>query len=254
MTNVMIVDDDRLARLGLINSVEWESYAMTVTFDTPNGEEALEFAASNRVDLAFIDLEMPGMFGLDLLKKLVRLSPGTKCVIVTMHDEFSYIQEALRIGILDYIIKTELGGEEIARVVRRLRKRLDSYQEQQYFGETLPGEKEFSYEIRRSIKQAVDMVLEGKGQYISAKDMAEKVNMSRSYFSTCFKQLVGTSFNEYFREVRLEQAKKRLIHSDDTVSMIAWESGFSDESYFSTVFKNYTGMPPTEFRKKNISE
>ncbi len=253
MKNVMIVDDDRLARLGLINSVDWSAYGMAVAFDTSNGEGALEYAASNRVDLAFIDLEMPGMFGLDLLKKLMKISPGTRCAVVTMHDEFHYIQEALRIGILDYIIKTELGGEAIAQVIGRLKKRIDHYEEQKYFVEPASGEKDFSYEIRRSIKQAVDMVLNEKGQYLTAKDMAERVHMSRSYFSTCFKQLVGASFNEYFRGVRMEQAKQRLSGSEDPVGMIAWESGFSDESYFSTVFKNYSGMTPTEFRKQHVS-
>ena len=251
MKNVMIVDDDRLARLGLMKSVDWTSYGMDIAYDTSNGEEALEFAACNSVDLAFIDLEMPGMSGLELLKKLMKVSPATRCAIVTMHDDFKYIQEALRIGILDYIIKTELSGESIALVIERLKKRMESFEEQVYFADSSPGEKDFSYEIRRSIKQAVEMVRNGKGQYVTAKEMAERVHMSRSYFSTCFKQLVGTSFNEYFKGVRMEQAKEKLVNTEDPVCVIAWESGFSDESYFSTVFKNYTGIPPTEYRKRH---
>ena len=253
MYNVMIVDDDKLARLGLMNSVSWHEYDMRVIFDTASGEAAVDFARNNRVDLAFIDLEMPGMFGLELLEKLSKISPMTKCAIVTMHDEFQYIQEALRIGILDYIIKTELGGEQLLGVIHRLKNRMSALKER-HVSEKEPFEgTEFSSEIRHCIAQAVSIIEEEQGTYLTATEVAARVNMSRSYFSTCFKQLMGVTFNEYFKQVRLESAKTNLITTDDSVHDIAQGSGFSDEHYFSTVFKSYTGMPPTEFRRRYSS-
>lgn len=249
MYNVMIVDDDKLARLGLINSVKWSDYNMEVIMDTANGEVAIESAMKNTIDLAFLDLEMPGMFGLDLLKRLKEVSPKTQCVIITMHDDFVYIQEALRIGVLDYIIKIELGGDNLNQVILRLKNRLVAIDAEHKEYE-LEENGNISHEIRKCILKALQLVEQENGRYLAATEVAARVNMSRSYFSTCFKQLVGQSFNEYFKQVRLESAKVALLETNKSISLIAAESGFSDESYFSTVFKNYTGKRPSEYRKK----
>lgn len=249
MHKVMIVDDDRLARLGLINSVKWSDYNMKVVFDSARGEEALEVINKTTIDLAFLDLEMPGMFGLELLKRIKQDSPKTQCVIITMHDNFNYIQEALRIGVLDYIIKTELGGDNLELVISRLKKRLESFESNERKELIFEGNDSISYEIRKCISKAIELVQQEKGKYLAATDVAERVNMSRSYFSTCFKQLVGQSFNEYFKQVRLDSAKEALKETDKPIYLIAEESGYTDENYFSTVFKNYTGMRPSEFRR-----
>ncbi len=249
MYRVMVVDDDKLARLGLINSVDWSKFDMMVVCETAQGIEAIDYAKVNPVDLAFIDLEMPGMFGIDVLKHLKEVSPNTQCAILTMHNEFTYIQDALRIGVLDYIIKTELGGDSFEQVIGRLQKRLE---EQHKTDEgSFENNGSVSHEIRKCIAKAIEMVEEERGVYLTATEIAARVNMSRSYFSTCFKQLVGQSFNEYFKTVRLEFAKDALSMTSKTISTIAEESGYSDESYFATVFKSYTGKRPSEYRRKN---
>lgn len=248
MYKVMVVDDDKLARLGLINSVEWLRFDMAVVCDTAHGTEAIDYAKANVVDLAFIDLEMPGMFGIDLLKRLKAESPNTRCAVLTMHNEFTYIQEALRIGVLDYIIKTELGGDSFEQVIGRLQNRLE--EQHKLEDGSFENNESVSHEIKKCITKAIALVEVERGVYLTATEVAGRVNMSRSYFSTCFKQLVGQSFNEYFKQVRLEYAKEALSMTSNSISIIAEESGFSDESYFATVFKNYTGKSPTEYRRK----
>lgn len=249
MIKVLVVDDDKLARLGLIHSVNWAKYNMTVAFDASNGMDALKIIEQNNIDLAFLDLEMPGMFGLELLKHIKDVSKKTQCVILTMHEDFKYVQESLRVGVLDYIIKTELGTETIDDIMKSIKKRLDEYDVE--FNNNFPinNEENFSYEIRKCIANAIEIIAEEKGVYLTATEVAKRVNMSRSYFSTCFKQIVGQTFNEYFKQVRLEFAKEMILNTDKSISFIAGECGFSDDKYFSTVFKSYTGLRPTDFRK-----
>lgn len=74
--------------------------------------------------------------------------------------------------------------------------------------------------------------------------------MSRSYFSQCFKQLTGKSFNEYVRHIRIERAKEYLTHTQKPIGWIAEHTGYLDEKYFSRLFREQTGMLPSEYRQK----
>lgn len=236
MIKIMIVDDDKLARIGLAKLINWKDYNMEIAFETSNGKDALDYAQLNTVDLAFIDLEMPAMNGLELLKKLKVISPNTNSVIITMHNDFKYIQEALRIGIMDYIIKSDFGGEELLEIIDRLKKRLDN---------SAKGDNE----TNQCIIKAIGIIKSEKDKYYSANEMANKVNLSRSYFSTCFKQVTGKSFNEYVREVKLNMAKELLETTDKSIFDISKEIGFTNEKYFSTLFKAHMGMSPSDYRK-----
>jgi YesN/AraC family two-component response regulator len=208
---------------------------------------------ANHVDIAFLDLEMPGMTGLELLRKIRLEFPNVYCVILTMHQDFGYVQEALRQGALDYVLKVELEPESFDDVLGRILRRMQQdrspgeRQEQVY---ALDGDGECSAEILRCIQKAVRIIHEEPGTHLTAADVARRVNMSRSYFSLCFKKATGKSFNSYFRAARIEQAKEMLLNSRSSVKWIASACGFSDERYFSTIFRHHTGMLPREFRKK----
>lgn len=236
MIKVGIVDDDKLARIGLTNLINWQSYDMEIVFDTSSGVDFIKYLENNIVNLAFIDLEMPGMFGLDLLKEIKIISPNTYCVIVTMHDDFKYIQEALRIGVFDYIIKTDFGGNEILEIIDRIKMRLDN-------------DNKDENGTNQCIYRAIEIIRDERSQYYTASEMSKKVNMSRSYFSTCFKQIVGSNFNEYIREEKIKCAKE-LLKEDIPIGEIAHLIGYSNEKYFSTIFKGATGLSPSDFRKK----
>lgn len=69
MIRVLIVDDDKLARKGLISIMPWAAYEMEVVGEAANGAKALEFLAQNQVDLMFVDLAMPVISGIDLIEE-----------------------------------------------------------------------------------------------------------------------------------------------------------------------------------------
>lgn len=68
MIHVLIVDDDKLVRKGLMSFLPWESFGMRVVGEAANGEKALDFLKANRVDLLMTDLAMPVMSGIELIK------------------------------------------------------------------------------------------------------------------------------------------------------------------------------------------
>ncbi|AEE97806.1 response regulator transcription factor [Mahella australiensis] len=125
MIHVLIVDDDKLARKGLIAMMPWSSYGMEIVGDVPNGARALEFLAHNAVDLMFVDLAMPVMSGIELMREVRKSYPNVDFVVLTFHENFEYVQAALRLGALDYISKAELESENYDQIFSRIIRKLE---------------------------------------------------------------------------------------------------------------------------------
>jgi len=124
MLKVLIVDDDRLARQGLILSIRWEEFGMKVVGEAPNGIKALQFLDQNPVDLVLTDLAMPVMSGIELMKQAKRTHPKVAFVVLTFHEDFETAREALRLGAIDYLSKLQLEKENLDLVLGRIRDRI----------------------------------------------------------------------------------------------------------------------------------
>jgi len=461
MINVLVVDDDKLVRKGIISVLPWRQFDMQVVGEANNGEKALELLEAHAVDLLLTDLAMPVMSGIELMRIARERFPELHIVVLTLHQDFAYIQEALRLGAIDYIAKVELEKDQmeevLGRIAARIREKtkdspvrpnphnaaawnqgyavicLDSvsygewgadlrlpadvqvmevdrsswlffsetdhdrslvqelsnkvdslshgalveisdingftrddirrwmrdfterelfydfqpdnkfisvcmhrdYREQRepaeenmnpikdlwmsaewlysdalfarlirelkwlrmpqtrligllyafvgewnsIFSQTTLGEikliqpihswfqierwmKEdlrgmarrsaekanYSEEIIRCILQAEKLMRAELERQLTAAEVAAKMNMSRSYFSQCFKDIIGMTFNEYFRNIRMDKAKQYLLSTNKTIQWIAEHIGYMDEKYFSRTFRAQTGMLPSEYR------
>ncbi|MBB3113189.1 two-component system response regulator YesN [Paenibacillus phyllosphaerae] len=131
MIRVLIVDDDKLARKGLISIMPWAKHDMTVVGEAANGAKALEFMEQHEVDLMFVDLSMPVMSGMELLQVTRQRFPRLRCVILSFHEEFENVQSAYRMGVLDYISKVRLESEDDEQILARI--------QQQMIGESQPA-------------------------------------------------------------------------------------------------------------------
>lgn len=98
------------------------------------------------------------------------------------------------------------------------------------------------------IKKAIQYIAKNFASPISLDDVAKHVHLNPAYFSTVFKQSTGSSFKEYLNMVRIEESKRLLSNTNYSVIDIAIATGFEDQSYFSKVFKKYTGLTPKQYR------
>lgn len=89
---------------------------------------------------------------------------------------------------------------------------------------------------------------------ITAEEMAKMCNMSYSYFSRQFKKVTRRTFKEYLNYVRVTEAEKILLSTDNNITQIALDTGFSNSSYFIKQFKHYKNISPKQFRKKIIND
>ncbi len=111
-------------------------------------------------------------------------------------------------------------------------------------------EKKLSDEILKSVTKAIQIISDEMDAPLLLSEVAERVNMSRSYFSACFKKVTGKSFNQYVRDKRIRIAQEYLEETEYTVMEIALKCGYEDEKYFGKVFRQETGYLPTRYRKE----
>ncbi|MFL0166940.1 response regulator [Candidatus Clostridium helianthi] len=121
---IMIVDDEEEIRLGIIKKIDWEANGFIVVGDAENGQDALEKAEKLQPDVIMTDIKMPFMDGLELGKRLVELMPSTKIIVFSGCDDFEYAHKAIKINVVEYVLKP-INSAELIEVLVRLKEQLD---------------------------------------------------------------------------------------------------------------------------------
>ncbi len=104
--------------------------------------------------------------------------------------------------------------------------------------------------VSREITEVVQFIKNNYKQEISLQQAAGLVKMSSAYLSNLFKKEMGISFVEYINQVRIDRAKDLLVRTYLKTYEVALSVGFTDESYFSRIFKKLTGLRPYEYKKQ----
>ena len=102
------------------------------------------------------------------------------------------------------------------------------------------------------VKKAIGFICSESQREISLDEICELVGLSKYYFAREFKRITGHTIVHYINITRCESAKAMLCETSATIAQIAAHCGFSDQSYFTRVFKAMTGISPTEYRKENV--
>jgi DNA-binding NarL/FixJ family response regulator len=101
---VMLADDHTLVRAGIRSLLE-SIPEVEVVAEAGDGREALELITRHRPDVALLDIGMPGLNGLELAKRVASESPRTRIIILSMHADATYVNQALRAGVRGYLLK-----------------------------------------------------------------------------------------------------------------------------------------------------
>ncbi len=100
-----------------------------------------------------------------------------------------------------------------------------------------------------SIKRSIQYIKQNYMNKITLEEVASAVHVSPNYFSKIFKEETGINFATYLNQVRVEGAKKLLAAHETSLVDVAYLAGFEDQSYFSRVFKKYTGLSPRRYKE-----
>lgn len=137
MFKVFLVEDEVVVREGIRKNIQWEQYGFHYAGDASDGELALPMIRQIQPDLLITDIKMPFMDGLSLIELVREELPKTKIVIISGYDDFSYAQQAIRMGVEQYILKPIIKEKMVEMLIalgkkmeaeRRHQEHLESFQ------------------------------------------------------------------------------------------------------------------------------
>ncbi|MEG0852571.1 MAG: response regulator [Angelakisella sp.] len=126
---IMLVDDEEEVRTGIIKQIDWEAAGFEIVGDAENGEDALEKLELLEPDLVLTDIRMPYMDGLTMSERIRQMHPSVKIVIFSGYDDFEYAKQAIKLNVIEYILKP-VNVEELTAILVRIKKVLDDEIEQ----------------------------------------------------------------------------------------------------------------------------
>ncbi len=200
-----------------------------------NGKQALEIMHYESVDLVLLDLQMPKLNGYEVLENMDKLDSTRSIPVIVMTGR-------------------QLAEADLKRLTRNvvavLGKGIFSIEETiQHIDDALTHKYKVSLEVQSLIRSAMIYIHENYTQKITRRDIAQHVGISEDHLTFCFRQEMGTTPLTYLQRFRINQAKRLLKESTDSITEIALNVGFSDSGYFSRIFRRETGLAPEVFRR-----
>jgi two-component system, response regulator YesN len=282
---VLIVDDEQWVREVVRLSVAWDTVDCRVPRLFDSGREALEEARRLRPAVILLDIQMPGMTGLDFLEHHRRAFPDSKVIVVSGYSQFEYAQCALRCGAYDYLLKP-IDEEHLTRVVKRAVGEIGTtlaHRRQQRSTESAlqrlkttrfvanctdagsgdacddrPKESRWETDTGgitdQRVLQAVDAVRRSLAAPPTLPDVAAAVGLSPSYFSELFSAQMGRSYAHTIMLERISHAQHLLRDTWMRIGEVGELVGYPNSNYFSKVFRRRTGMLPSEYRRHHHGE
>lgn len=236
--NLLIADDENLELKVLEKTIKKFFLNELDIFMASNGKQAAGIVENTDINIALLDIEMPGMNGIELAKLIREKNHYCIIIFITAYDRFEYAIEAMHIKAFDYLLKpwkeeklTGLISESISSI-----KEISSDE----------GKSENLQDSQKSIIKKY--IKENYKRDLSAGDVAGILGYSDVYFSKIFKQLFDDTFINYLTNLRIEKAKVLLKDVSFNIREVGASVGYTDSNYFTKVFKRAVGMSPSEYR------
>lgn len=237
MYRVMLIDDEQSARSLLKASINWERYDMEVAGEAASGIEAINIIDEIVPDIAFVDISMPFMNGIEFTEVATKRYPGLKIIIMTAFDEFEYARQCIRLPVFDYMLKPFVRAE-VEENLKKLKDILDR----------TVKDAEPAVEIEPSSIGQIKRYIEDNytDSKLNLTSVAQTFGFSASYLSRKFKQDTGKNFVEYLTECRMKRAME-LAAGNMKMFSASNEVGIPDPNYFGRCFKKYTGQSYSDY-------
>ena len=238
-TTILIVEDESLILQDILTLFDWQAAGFR-TLTASNGQQGLSLFREEHPALVMTDVRMPHMDGLTMIGHIREIAPQTRFIILTAYQDFEYARKALRLGVSEYLLKNDLSAETIRAALAAARR------------EAAEPEAEASEEPELS--PIVDRAAAYIREHYTEPDLrlggvSTACGISVSRLSARFREELNMTVNEYVTFIRMENAKRLLRSGEYKVYEVAEMVGYRNQAYFSTLFREQTGMKPNKYHE-----
>ncbi len=251
LDQILIVEDDK--DILEFNTTYLEQNKFKV-LKAKNGKEAIELLEKTLPDLIISDMMMPELDGIGLLKAVKNNTQSNHIPVIILSAKASPEArlEALKLGAQGYLAKPFLPEELLSVVSNQLEilsKRKTEFKEliaqpEKKVEEKFIGTEPYTQKLFALIfKQIEDPEL-------SVEKLADQMATNRSHFQRKVKTITGLSPSEIIKTIRLEKANELLLNKNGNITEVAYQTGFSSQSYFTKCYTQHFGISPTQMLQR----
>lgn len=247
MYRVVLIDDESIIVEGLRRVVKWADYGCQVVGTAEDGQSGAALIRQLRPHMLFTDIRMPGEDGLTMLAGLRSEFPDMQVTVLTGYRDFSYAQEAIRLGVTRFLLKPSK-MDEIHEALAAMKAHLDQLPPE----ETAEAEESESQQQAGNflVKQAVAYIQEHYREKISLQEVADRCYISQWHLSKQLNRYVGKSFYDILNSVRIRAACDLLADPSLKIGEISELVGYADVAHFARTFKKLEGISANEYRNR----
>ena len=246
LPNLLIVDDNIQIIEYLAGYFERQFKIVTAS----NGNDALAIVASEPIDIIISDVMMSGLDGIQFCKKVKQniITCHIPVVLLTAKSETIHHVKGLEAGADDYVTKPFSVSLLEAKMLNILRSRRRLKEHYSSTTEIVPENIALNTMDEELLHNAISIIEEGLiDPDFSVLKLSRKIGMSRSSLYLKLKAITGESTTDFIKRIKFKKATELIESKQHSMTEVAYLSGFSSLSYFSTSFKQYYGCLPTEY-------
>ena len=256
MYRILIADDEPIERTVVAKTLQKNLGDQIEIITAENGREAVQLFIEKECQIALLDIEMPGVNGLEAAEQIRKANFDASIIFLTAFDEFDYARRAICVRAMDYLLKPTPEAELVATIEEAMRMvdKIPKKQREVEKEHVLEEENEDNVRLSAVAEKIRSYIDANYKDDISLQDVAGAMNYSDAYFCKIFKQCFGKGFIVYLSEYRVEKAKAFLSDVAINIKDISQEVGYRDSNYFAKVFKRIAGETPSEYRLHSLQE
>lgn len=254
---VILIDDEPWTLVYLKKTFKWDQMGFEVIAEIKNSEEAIDIICRECPDVVFTDIRMPKMSGLELMQRVKEKGINSTFIIISGFAEFSYAQEAVKLGAFEYCLKP-ISFEKADEILTRLKVNLDSKKinllnpantVHNPVSELITSPVTEA-DVNKNFKKMLKHMQVNLNKKLQLKEVAKEFYLNPNYCCFLFNKNIGKTFSEFLTDLRMKEAVRILEDNELTIEEAAKKTGYDDYFYFNKVFKKYHGVTPAEYRKK----
>lgn len=248
MVRILIADDEPIERTIIERMIKKNFPENVEIVKAINGREAVKFYTEKQCQIALLDIEMPGVNGLDAADAIRSADKDAVIIFITAFDEFDYAKRAIHVHVLEYLLKPVSEEELTTNLEEAIYLSQKTEKKKPVLKADLQENHHENIKMNAVAENIRDFIAKHYKEDISLQDVAGSMNYSDAYFCKIFKQCFDKSFLVYLTEYRVEKAKVLLADMSINIKDVSAEVGYRDSNYFARVFKRSEGITPTEYR------